>query len=443
LRLFPQYSPLIIICLMLLQSLPGFCEEPTTETITSSEEEHSLASGIANFMEDVSALHDNIRVSPVAIKPSYQATEIFDDNTFDAPQDEVEDFYTLHKAKIELDTPFYDFIKTNLNYKTDIYEYGHVQERDHVNQSLSGNVEFNFANDFNLKLMDQIRRYVIPPGYQRRFSEDVVDLDVPIEDQGINVFRDRRDITANIARIDIDLPDFFSYLDFSIHYFNRDVSYQRSQFKQNDFNRDTVGASFEYECPYMPVIVTSGFDYSILRYDIAKDKDNTLQEIPFGVTWNINKRNEIYLTTKYKITDYRKNSRYENFEGWEVLLGDRYDINPLSSIDVYCGRGVTEERKEDNNSYFNTKFGIKYTRELKRLTGFLDLQYSNLDFFESNEQLGGTERVDGFNVDFNLKYDLKEWCFAEFDYKYKRLDNTFSSGDLTKNTVSLGLGLSF
>lgn len=426
-----------------MQSLCGFCEEITTDTITSKAEESSFASGIVYLMEDLSDLHDNIRVGPVAIKPSYQVNEIFDDNVFDAPQDEVEDFYTLHKTKIELETPFYDFIKTNLHYKIDIYDYEYVQERDHVNQSLAGNVEFNFANDFNLKFIDQIRRYVIPPGFQRRFSEDVIDLDVPIEDQGINVFRDRRDITSNIARADIDLPDFFTYLDFSLHYFNRDVSYQRSEFKQNDFNRDTVGANFEYQSPFFPIMVTSGFDYSIIRYDIFKEKDNILKEIPFDVIWNINKRNELYLTTKYKITKYKKDSRFENFEGWEVLLGNRYDINPISSIEIYAGRSIIEERRTDNNSYFDTKIGIKYTRELKRFTGYLDIQYFNLDFFESTERLDGVERVDGFIIDFNIKYSFKEWWFAEFDYGYNRRDNSFSSGDLTKNTVSLGLGLNF
>ncbi|MCF6149675.1 MAG: outer membrane beta-barrel protein [Candidatus Kuenenia sp.] len=442
-RLLPKFSPLLLISFIVLRSLCGFCEEVATNIITSEAEKSTFASGIANFMEDLSELHDNIQIGPVAIKPSYQVNEIFDDNTFDAPQDEVEDFYTLHKTRIVLETPFYDFIKTNLDYKIDIFDYEHVQERDHVNQSLAGTVEFNFANDFNLKFMDQIRRHVIPPGYQRRFGEDIVDIDIPIEDQGINVFRDRRDITSNIARADIDFPDFFTYLDFSLHYFNRDVSYQRSEFNQNDFNRDTVGANFEYQSPFFPITVTSGFDYSIIQYNNDKDRDNILKEIPFDVTWNIDKRNEIYLTTKYKITDYRKNSRYENFEGWEVLLGNRYDISPLSSIEIYGGRSIIEERKIDNNSYFDTKIGIKYTRELKRFTGYLDIEYFNLDFFETNEQLGGIERVDGFTIDFNVKYNFQEWWFAEFDYGYNRQDNTFSSGDLTKNTVSLGLGMNF
>ncbi|MCF6150563.1 MAG: outer membrane beta-barrel protein [Candidatus Kuenenia sp.] len=418
-----------------------FCEEVDAENYEM--EGLSNVSGFDNLMEEISLLYNDIHIGKVGIKPAYEVKEVFDDNVFDASDERKEDFYTLHKPELELITPFSDHILAHLKYDAEIYDYEYIQERDRVNQSLKGTVEFYFANDFKLTFSDHFRKHRIPPGVQRRFFADIEDLDIPIEDQGIDVFVDRRDITTNAAAVDIDFPDFFEHLGFSLHYKNNDVSYKRDEFEGSEYNTDTINADIDYHYPSAPVTISSGFLYAIDRYDSEKNNDAINKEIPFDIVWNFTPKNKLYVNTNYKISKFRKHSTLENFEGWEVVLGNRYTINPVSSIELYGERSVKEQRLTDNNSYFDTNVGIKYMIQHARFEGYLDAQYFNMKFFESIEQIEDEEEVDGISVNLNIKYKPQEWWFAEFDYAYNRRDNNISLGDFTKNTVTLGLGINF
>lgn len=398
-----------------------------------------------NIMDELSLLYNDIHIGPVGIKPSYQVNEIYDDNVYDAAEEEVSDLYTLHRPSLLIAAPFSDYLLSHFKYDVEIYDYEHEQERDRVNQSWEGSLGFYFANDFSFVFSDRFRKHVIPPGFQRRSFGDIDDLDIPFEDQGPNVFVGRRDLTTNIASFEMDFPDFFPNVDFLIRYNNQDVSYQKDEFKSDDYNLDTLGAIIEYNYPLLPVKVSSGFVYSIQRYDAetSKNRDNYKNDIPLNISWTINQKNEIYLNTNYRTSKYKKHSNIENFEGWNVVLGDRYLINPVSSVEIYGERSLKEQRQANNNSYFYTKVGIKYINQHDRIDGYLDVYYWNMRFAESTGTSGVVEDVDSFHVHLNVKYRPQKWWFAEFDYSYANRDNTFDSGDLLKNAVSLGLGLTF
>ena len=149
------------------------------------------------------------------------------------------------------------------------------------------------------------------------------------------------------------------------------------------------------------------------------------------------------MTLPYKISNYKSGSPVEDFEGWEVVLGDRYYITPVSTIEIYAERSIKEERIIDNNSYYYTVFGLKYTLRHNRFNTSIDTYYSNLEFRNVTEALGFVEEIDGVNAHVNVKYTPQNWWFAEFDYTYTIFDNTFSLGDLNKNVASLGVGLNF
>jgi len=88
---------------ILFQPSLAFCEELNVQNREAGESYFS--SGALKLMEKLSMLYQNIRIGPVGIKPSYQVNEVFDDNVFGAPDNEVEDFYTLHRPSLELITP--------------------------------------------------------------------------------------------------------------------------------------------------------------------------------------------------------------------------------------------------------------------------------------------------------------------------------------------------
>lgn len=396
-----------------------------------------------NIMEEIDMLYNNLYIGTLEIKPSYELIETYDDNVFNTSEDETADLYTLHQFNIGLLSPLSDYSLVHFDYNAAIYEYMRIQDHNHVNQSLEGALDFNFANDFKLSISDRIKRSVIPPGVQRRFFGAIIDDEIPIEDEGPNVFVDRRTIITNTASFDLDFPDFSPNLDFSLHYTNRDVSYQEEEFEDSDSNVDTLSAIVEYQYPFLPIKISSGFLYSIVRYDSSPNRDNIKKNVPFDIEWKITPKNELYLKTHYKTSDYGNHSTLENFEGFETILGNRYFVTPVSSIEVFAERSVKEQRSTDNNSYFFTAIGLRYTWELDRFEASVEVNYFNIDFFERNDALGVVEEVNGISANLNIIYNPQDWWFAEFDYGYNRRDNTISLGDLTKNTISLSAGLNF
>lgn len=429
------------VLLILFLSLPStsvLSEEiyPNSETVELSDTPE------VNIMEEISLLYHDLYIGSVGFKPSYQISEAFDDNIFNLPEDEKSDFYTLHKIDLGVESPIFEHARAYADYNAEIYDYERFEERDYDNHSLKGAVEFRFSNDFRFSFSDQIRKYVIPPGVQRRYYNDVDFVGIPIEDIGPLGFVKRRDLIANMANFDLDIPDFFPNLDFSIRYENYDVSYQQEEFEREDFNTNIIGTTAEYQSPFFPVKISSGFLYEVTRYD-SPELDGIRKNIPFIINWQINSKNQVRLENNYKISTYGSESDLEDFEGLGTILRYRYTFNPVSSVEISGERSVKEARAEDNNAFFYTAVGIKYILQHNRFSSSIEVNYSNYTFFEEIEFLGKVEKINSVGVIFTMRYNPQEWWFAEFEYAYNRGDDTIDLGDLMKNVVSLGVGLNF
>lgn len=429
------------VLLILFLSLPStsvLSEEiyPNSETVELSDTPE------VNIMEEISLLYHDLHIGSVGFKPSYQISEAFDDNIFNLPEDEKSDFYTLHKIDLGVESPIFEHARAYADYNAEIYDYERFGERDYDNHSLKGAVEFRFSNDFRFSFSDQIRKYVIPPGVQRRYYNDVDFVGIPIEDIGPLGFVKRRDLIANMANFDLDIPDFFPNLDFSIRYENYDVSYQQEEFEREDFNTNIIGTTAEYQSPFFPVKISSGFLYEVTRYD-SPELDGIRKNIPFIINWQINSKNQVRLENNYKISTYGSESDLEDFEGLGTILRYRYTFNPVSSVEISGERSVKEARAEDNNAFFYTAVGIKYILQHNRFSSSIEVNYSNYTFFEEIEFLGKVEKINSVGVIFTMRYNPQEWWFAEFEYAYNRGDDTIDLGDLMKNVVSLGVGLNF
>ncbi|TVL97773.1 MAG: hypothetical protein CV087_22030 [Candidatus Brocadia sp. WS118] len=429
------------VLLILFLSLPStsvLSEEiyPNSETVELSDTPE------VNIMEEISLLYHDLHVGTVGFKPSYQISEAFDDNIFNLPEDEKSDFYTLHKMDLGVESPIFEHARAYADYNAEIYDYERFEERDYDNHSLKGAVEFRFSNDFRFSFSDQIRKYVIPPGVQRRYYNDVDFVGIPIEDIGPLGFVERRDLIANMANFDLDIPDFFPNLDFSIHYENYDVSYQQEEFENSDFNTNTIDTTAEYQSPFLPIKISSGFLYQVRRYNTPV-YDGIGKNIPFIINWQINSKNQVHLENNYRISTYGSKSDLEDFEGLGTILRYRYTFNPVSSVEISGERSVKEARAEDNNAFFYTAVGIKYILQHNRFSSSIEVNYSNYTFFEEIEALGKVEKINSVGVNFTIRYNPQEWWFAEFEYAYNRGDDTIDVGDLTKSIVSLGVGLNF
>lgn len=429
------------VLLILFLSLPStsvLSEEiyPNSETVELSDTPE------VDIMEEISLLYHDLHVGAVGFKPSYQISEAFDDNVFNLPEDEKSDFYTLHKIDLGVESPIFEHARAYADYNAEIYDYERFEERDYDNHSLKGAVEFRFSNDFRFSFSDQIRKYVIPPGVQRRYYNDVDFVGIPIEDIGPLSFVKRRDLIANMANFDLDIPDFFPNLDFSIRYENYDVSYQQEEFEIYDFNTNSIGTTAEYQSPFFPVKISSGFLYAVTRYD-SPEYDTISKNIPFIINWQINSKSQVRLENNYRIATFGSKSDFEDFEGLGTIIRYRYTFHPVSSVEISGERSVKEARAEDNNAFFYTAVGIKYILQHNRFSSSIEVNYSNYTFFEEIEFLGKVEKINSVGVIFTMRYNPQEWWFAEFEYAYNRGDDTIDLGDLMKNVVSLGVGLNF
>lgn len=429
------------VLLILFLSLPS-TSVLSEEIYLNSETVELSDTPEVNIMEEISLLYHDLYIGSVGFKPSYQISEAFDDNIFNLPEDEKSDFYTLHKIDLGVESPIFEHARAYADYNAEIYDYERFEERDYDNHSLKGAVEFRFSNDFRFSFSDQIRKYVIPPGVQRRYYNDVDFVGIPIEDIGPLGFVERRDLIANMASFDLDIPDFFPNFDFLIHYENHDVSYQQEKYEKEDFNTDTISTTAEYQSPFFPVKISSGFLYEVTRYD-SPELDGIRKNILFIINWQINSKNQVRLENNYKISTYGSESDLEDFEGLGTILRYRYTFNPVSSVEISGERSVKEARAEDNNAFFYTAVGIKYILQHNRFSSSIEVNYSNYTFFEEIEFLGKVEKINSVGVIFTMRYNPQEWWFAEFEYAYNRGDDTIDLGDLMKNVVSLGVGLNF
>lgn len=142
----------------------------------------------------------------------------------------------------------------------------------------------------------------------------------------------------NIATFVLDFPNFIPDFDFFVSYLNHDVRYEEEEeFEGSEYNADTISANILYAHPFLPVKIASGFLFYFQQYYSDNDFDNTKKDIPFDIEWKINPKHDFYVKTHYKTSNYESNSPVEDFDGWEIMLGGRYYIIPVSTVDFMQG----------------------------------------------------------------------------------------------------------
>ena len=435
---------------------------------------------IRKFLGTIPLYSQNLYLGPVKINPSLEIIKIFDDNVFGAANDKVGDFYTKYSPKLGLSLPFLGRHSISLNYKADAFEYHRIQQRDHFNQRFTGSLKFNFNNGFNIYLSNNLSSTRTPIGVTRRVNPDVQFADeVPDEFAGdpefdeefiFNTLSRRRDFVTNRASVEIDFPDFFNKVDFSIFYSNTDSSYQRERSADSERNIDFFRASVSI-MPTKKIRILTGFNYAIVRYDSASEKDSIYHEIPFDISWQPTRKSYFFLNTMFRSRDYGNASGgiFENYQGWDASLGYRFNVTKRDNLTMKFERSLKEQRFRvnqvtvpgdtfgdfvgDNNPSFFTQINIDYTHKFSNnITAKVSPYYQNRRFRKSSRAVSPDGEVfiarkniiDTIGVDISARYEApRKWLFGELSYSYQDRKSNRNGGDLVKNVGRFSVGINF
>ena len=435
---------------------------------------------IRKFLGTIPLYSQNLYLGPVKISPSLKITEIFDDNVFGAHNDKVGDFYTIYAPGLRLSLPFLGRHSISLDYNAEAFEYQRIQQRERFNHRLTGLLNLNFNNGFNIRLSNDISSSRTPIGVTRRtnpivqFDDEVPDaaVDDPEIDEAFifNTLSRRRDFTTNRASVEIDFPDFLHKVDFSIFYSNTDSSYQRERSAGSERNIDFFSGRVTI-MPLKKIRILTGFNYGIVRYDSASDKDSTYYEIPFDISWRPTRKSTFFLNTMFRSRDYGNASGgiFENFQGWNASLGYRFDVTDRDNLTIKFERSLREQQfrvtqvtvpgdtfgdfvGDDNPSFF-TQINIDYKHKFsKNITATISPYYQNRRFRKSTSAVSPDGEVfiarkniiDTIGVDISAKYQApRKWLFGELSYSYQDRKSNRDNGDMVKNVGRFSVGINF
>ncbi len=448
------------------------------EVQTEEIEGNLLKDKIFKFLEKIPESADNLYIGPLRIHPSLEISETYDDNVLGSTHDEVHDYYNTYEPEISLTLPIRDHSIT-FDYGYTIYEYegfsSRVAEQDRVNRNFGGSINLNFLNGFSLNLSDRVTIIRTPGGITTRRTNQRVQFpdDDPIdepedpneieEEFGINTPTPGREVTNNNASISLDLPDFFSKLDFSIRYSNLDTSYKQRMSKGNDRNQDTFGGRVIIN-PLPLINIATGFDYTFTRYDSRFQSDSIYRSIPFDITWQPTDKSTFFLNSRFNHRDYGRRSPYENYTGYNASLGYRFNVTQIDNLTIKIERGLREEQFQsrrisstetvpDNNPYYFTQLDIDWIHRFSEIFSvifsptFQHLRFREKEFFTSKS---GTailkhEKVDTVRFEIRGRYDAphRGWFFSEISYRYQDRNSNLVSGDMIRNEAQLSVGLNF
>ena len=435
------------------------------------------------ILEKIPQSRNNLKIGPLRIHPSLEISQTYDDNIFESPRREHHDFYETYEPKISLELPFRN-ISFKFDYGFEIFDYHdnykiHALDPDRVNRRWGGSTNFNFANGFSIKLSDRVRRITEYGKFTRRINRTIDDPvdgsgggeeeDEILETFGFNTFTTRRTWTANEASINIDLPDLFKKLDFSLNYTNKDISYKESLFRDSDRNSNILEGTVMIK-PTSKIDITTGFKYKHRRFDTRQGSDSSHKTIPFDIVWRFTDKSHFFLSSNYNWRNY-DSGNFADFHGYRAQLGYMFHVTEKDNLTIKFDRSLLEQqfqrataidlsqsppvivdlRTGRNNPQHWTQIGVDFTHQFPRNFSItLSPVWQKRRFRDrqpfiarDGNLVNKHQEIDTIRLEVNGRYTApRGWLFGEISYKYQDRDNNFPGGDLEKNEAKISVGIS-
>lgn len=271
----------------------------------------------------------NMKAGPVKIHSGLELKESYDDNIYNVPRGEKEDFITTIAPGLLLDAG--EKHKLMLGYSVDINRYSNHTSENSVNQIGRGEMELNLSSGFRFGLSDTYTRSV---------------------DQRAEERQTRARHRTNNFEASIGFGSKSDRFTSEIFYAQDYLKYKQEENKSLNRRDDEYGVDFYYRfLPKTSALVE--YVYGIVDYidspDAQKDADSKNHTVNVGLKWDATALLNGHLKTGWKKKNYVNN---------EDAQGNKYTDEDLWAVDGDITYKMTE----------NSKLNLVLTRAIKETT---------------------------------------------------------------------------
>lgn len=367
----------------------------------------------------------NIHIGTLEIHPFASVEQKYDDNIFLEPDDqENDDWITTTTLGIGLEMPIVperekDFL-FKAKYAADIIRFWDHTNQNRVDHTVQVLADFNFANDFTLKLEERFKKTADPPNSELTALE--------------KRFRNRAQIIFGYKREKIG---------FDLGYRNTRDDYKN--LNNLDKYEHTITTTGYYQI-FPKTSVFAEYNFGTINYDDnTTNSDSEYHQGRMGVKGKIAPKLTGVVKAGYKYTSYDESSK-SDFKGFTLFGNLTYELKERTTLNIYGERASIESTYKTNSYFESNKIGLKLDHQLLQRLFFVAGGFYQLNEYpdETTEGTQTAKRKDHiWDGNVGLRYEIKDWASVETNYEYKQRDSKFGTFDYKDNKISAKVSFVF
>lgn len=359
----------------------------------------------------------NIKMGAVEVHPRVSIAEEYESNIFWKPSDEKEDWMTILTPGIRFDLPFNGKRHLfSLDYYADIVWFNEFSSQDYQNHYVTGLLDFNFP-EWTFDIKDRF----LPQTSDRADTE----------------------FTERVKRKDNRFTGLFgkefSKFGLELGYENYWIDYSDSDLRGLD-RMDNIGTVTGYVQILPKTKALLEYNYADISYDIDDLRsDGDYNQIRVGLRGSPTEKMTLIGKVGYQMRDYDSSGEPDwNHAAAYLDLVERF----TERLQLHLNYALTAEEStySINNFYQRNRIdgGIRY-RIFRKFTVYPGAFYAVHDYPETTTEGDQTkEREDDlWGASVGVRYDIKDWLFADLNYTYAERDSNLDVWGYKDNTVLL------
>lgn len=364
----------------------------------------------------------NVKVGSVEVHSRVAVAEQYDDNIFWEPSDKKQDWITILSPGIRFDLPFKaEQHLLSLDYYADIAWFNEFSSQNYQNHYITSLLDLDF-NNWCLNFKD-------------KFTPQTSD-------------RADTEFTARIKRRENNFNALFSKefnkLSFDVSYDNFLVRYNESDLKDLD-RIEQVGTLTGYTQILPKTRALLEYNYSDISYSRENERNGYYNQLRIGLEGRPTNKMTLMGKVGYQARQYRD----EGESDWDhvaayVDLIERFTDRTTLILNYLLT--AAESTYSMNNYYQQNNFSAELRQRIfTKFTAYVGGYYGQNDYPDVTTEGSQTakRRDKIWTAKAGLRYDIKEWIFAQIEYNYRDRDSNLDLLDYVDNNVQLSVSAEF